>query len=702
MPGVVILNPEMVDGYRNPLQTTWDPGTGAYRLLTSTKVSSRSVIPNAPNVTGTITTLGGTVEAAAEGWSSCAVVVTGTWSGALIFEQSCDGGATWTGGGFVQSPISGSPIPVLLSYITSNNSYQTIGMGPTTNVRIKSAVFASGTANIRFVFSDALPAMLSGFSQIQQNITSSTYNSSTANLAAGASFTGTGETTLGIAGIQVQFKASQPCIIQVQQSIDNTNWDVDDEILVIADKPRARTVQAVGNYFRIIVTNIGNTTTSYLRLSVDLCPVVEALPRMLTNYGKLSLATQRSSWFPSDQNFTIDGTTRPELFVDSDGRLETRSGVVSDASSFRDDFTAGELYVDISGTTYFTNNSMYVTGNGTSFLSQVKISNYIKLSSHADAYYVQVSDVLSDTLLILDSEYSGVTGSGTGRLSNWKYIIGTGGSVAQSSSEIVITAGTTNGAVHIVERSGDYMPFVATFKLRISQRIANQELKFGFSDSNVGTPESQAMIVFSGTDNTQATLRTSFSSFDVENTTITLPGGLVTTTSAYYKIEVCFERISLFVNDFKAAEHKMHIPGPYMPMNCHHEIKNTGVPASSTIVYNDVFFFSNFDQVQITAAPKGDPITVKELRANIAICTNVSAAAADTLLLTANANRLGATVHNDSLSILYLKFGSGASSTSFTVRMTSYAYYEVPFGYTGQINGRWVSATGTARITEIT
>jgi hypothetical protein len=62
-----------------------------------------------------------------------------------------------------------------------------------------------------------------------------------------------------------------------------------------------------------------------------------------------------------------------------------------------------------------------------------------------------------------------------------------------------------------------------------------------------------------------------------------------------------------------------------------------------------------------------------------------------------------ATVHNDSSDILYLKLGSAASLTSFTVRMVSQAYYELPHPvYTGIITGIWDVATGSARVTEIT
>lgn len=83
--------------------------------------------------------------------------------------------------------------------------------------------------------------------------------------------------------------------------------------------------------------------------------------------------------------------------------------------------------------------------------------------------------------------------------------------------------------------------------------------------------------------------------------------------------------------------------------------------------------------------------------------TSVNDTAASTTLLAANANRLGATIYNDSTSFLYLKLGATASTSSFAVKMEPGAYYEVPFGYTGIIDGIWsADASGAARIVELT
>lgn len=82
--------------------------------------------------------------------------------------------------------------------------------------------------------------------------------------------------------------------------------------------------------------------------------------------------------------------------------------------------------------------------------------------------------------------------------------------------------------------------------------------------------------------------------------------------------------------------------------------------------------------------------------------TSVTAAAADTLLLAANANRRGAAVTNDSTAVLYLSLGTtAASATAFTAKLAAGAYYEVPAGYSGALRGFWAAANGAARVTEV-
>lgn len=98
----------------------------------------------------------------------------------------------------------------------------------------------------------------------------------------------------------------------------------------------------------------------------------------------------------------------------------------------------------------------------------------------------------------------------------------------------------------------------------------------------------------------------------------------------------------------------------------------------------------------------GDVDVVSLPTAGTATSSNVSGSASNVTLLSSNASRKGATIFNDSSSILYVKLGTTASTTSYTVQLPQNAYYEVPYSYTGNIDGIWASATGAARIVELT
>lgn len=84
--------------------------------------------------------------------------------------------------------------------------------------------------------------------------------------------------------------------------------------------------------------------------------------------------------------------------------------------------------------------------------------------------------------------------------------------------------------------------------------------------------------------------------------------------------------------------------------------------------------------------------------------SSVSAATTAQTLLAANAGRYGACIWNDSNASLYVKFGTGASTTSYTLIVGAGGYWESPpWRYTGAITGIWAtSATGSARMTEVT
>jgi len=97
------------------------------------------------------------------------------------------------------------------------------------------------------------------------------------------------------------------------------------------------------------------------------------------------------------------------------------------------------------------------------------------------------------------------------------------------------------------------------------------------------------------------------------------------------------------------------------------------------------------------------PITTTAARPGTNTTSSVAASVTSVTLLLSNSARLGATVYNDSSALLYIQLGDAASTSDFTIKLFPLAYYEIPFLFTGEINGVWSLATGGfARISELT
>ena len=71
-------------------------------------------------------------------------------------------------------------------------------------------------------------------------------------------------------------------------------------------------------------------------------------------------------------------------------------------------------------------------------------------------------------------------------------------------------------------------------------------------------------------------------------------------------------------------------------------------------------------------------------------------------IATSSTGRLGCQIFSEGPGNLHITLGTGTTSTSsYTVRLSSGDYFEVPSNYTGLIGGIFATA-GTARVTEVT
>jgi hypothetical protein len=82
--------------------------------------------------------------------------------------------------------------------------------------------------------------------------------------------------------------------------------------------------------------------------------------------------------------------------------------------------------------------------------------------------------------------------------------------------------------------------------------------------------------------------------------------------------------------------------------------------------------------------------------------SSVTVTTSSTQILASNTDRLGATIFNEAGDICYMKLGTTASLTSYTTQIAIGAYYQIPFGYTGRIDGISPATDITLRVTELT
>lgn len=138
---------------------------------------------------------------------------------------------------------------------------------------------------------------------INQDIRIDPTNSSTTNLALGASFVGASASNIIATALQVMLKTDQNCLVYIDQGPDGINWDVTDQYNFYDTLANfAMTVNAVGAFYRIRVTNIDNdgAATSYFRLQTIIVPILSTLPRSLDADGNLQVGVKS---FTDDSGF---------------------------------------------------------------------------------------------------------------------------------------------------------------------------------------------------------------------------------------------------------------------------------------------------------------------------------------------------------------------------------------------------------------
>jgi len=108
--------------------------------------------------------------------------------------------------------------------------------------------------------------------------------------------------------------------------------------------------------------------------------------------------------------------------------------------------------------------------------------------------------------------------------------------------------------------------------------------------------------------------------------------------------------------------------------------------ASVTAVVTGTVALVPSSSVVIGFIAPGVTASVRPVGAATTTVTSIAAATTNATALAANVNRKAATFFKEGSNIAYLKFGATASTTSYTVRLSNNGYYEMPDGYSGQVD----------------
>lgn len=324
-------------------------------------------------------------------------------------------------------------------------------------------------------------------------------------------------------------------------------------------------------------------------------------PRASSNVVAVAAAKGLGGYLPNPSNnpYLPRSDELVSLYVDGEGSLVTRGAVLTDEGSFRNDFNDTDIVTPLPGLVLFTNGSQVVRGNGTSFLSTVSRTAYVRPLSGDDTMWGKVARIIDDVTLMIADPYTGPTVSNDMLLQAEAvpYFIGeTPGTLTATGSKVLAASGTSSGCGVGMWREGDYGPMVVWGWLALDARRDEQEAFFGFRDDPLD-PTFIAEVVFDGTDPTKVKFRTTDHG-EEQLTIVTLPNGWTTAEQLKYRIYVAPEECTLMIGDPTEpnAKHDLHIPGPYDDLMMGGSIVNKQAAVSSTLAV-DCVLFQNFNRI---------------------------------------------------------------------------------------------------------
>lgn len=336
---------------------------------------------------------------------------------------------------------------------------------------------------------------------------------------------------------------------------------------------------------------------------------------------------QMTDWVPNPAS--RESGNPGQLRFDVNNNLHTRAQILTDEGSFSYGFPGTSLATVLTGTVSVTNGDPMVTGAGTSFTTELSTALYFAVAAHGETALRRISRVISDTELELEEGYPGATVGGAAAISTvFRSTTPAGASVTVSGGEAAGTNATTAGALDAFWRDVDYATLQATVRLRTSARNSTQTTLLGYVDTISITPAQQAAFVFTGTDASLVTCRTSNIGGDEVDTVVTIPGGSSTASDHSYEILLATDRVSFSIDGVLMATHQYHLPDPYQTMKLAligYNDALTVAPATTTVSWVQLMSIDRVDvvvsnpigarlQAQVEGANRtGAPVTTNPL-----------------------------------------------------------------------------------------
>lgn len=294
------------------------------------------------------------------------------------------------------------------------------------------------------------------------------------------------------------------------------------------------------------------------------------------------------------------------------GALLTRGAISTDEGTSRANFT-GAAYTTTIGSCTFTNGSYTVTGSGFASLD-LHYPDYIKLDADGNTAWAPISYISSDTTITLLAAYTGTGGTGASSKSQVGQITGTGATSTVASGAATLALGTTAAAQTYIYKLQTGVSGIVQSSLSISQRIANQDIYFGFEQTPAGTLTNYARFRFTGTTNTQVITETAYNptttptANEAETNTVTLPAGATTAAANTYRIDQNPEGMTFYINGILVATHTKRIPQYNKTLNGSYGLAtvrglNGTTPASGTSVVIDYIYLKNYDKLDVATRP---------------------------------------------------------------------------------------------------